>query len=121
MGIKEVKDHIKKCKDLYNGNKDWIEKTTFETPADKETLYKFISEYKKLKGRHSTDKCIENLKMFFKLTFIAFGHGSMEKFEGSKTFWKTRQEPFDCFVGYLGSLVEANRYFESVDNIKGYS
>jgi ribosomal protein S18 len=121
MEMKELKDHIKKCKDLYNGNKDWIEKTTFETPADKETLYQFINEYKRLKGRHSTDKCAENLKMFFKLTFIAFGHGSMEKFEGSKTFWETRQESFDCFVGYLGSLVEANRYFESVDNIKGYS
>ena len=119
--MKELKDHIKKCKELYNENKDWIEKEKFDRPCDIETLFKFEDEYKRLKGRHPIHKYTENINMFFKLTFIAYGHGSMEKYEGSKTFWKDRQEPFDCFVGYLGSLAEAHKYFNSVDNIKGYS
>lgn len=121
MNMKELKDHIKKCKEIYRLNKDWITGELFSSPADKELLDKFFQEYKILTGRHPSYKYTENLNVFFKLTFIAYGHGSMEKYEKSKTFWDSRQEAFDCFVGYMGSLTEAHKYFNSVNNVKPYT
>ena len=121
MNMKELKDHIKKCKELYNQNKDWVEGEVFKNPCDEDMLNKFLNEYKILKGRHSSFKYTENLNVFFKLTFDSYVHGDQRKYEGAQTFWETRQECFDCFVGYLGSLSEAHRYFDSVNNVRAYT
>ena len=80
----------------------------------------FLAEYKRLKGRHSRNQYIDNLNMFLKITFNSY-NGDARHYDGAKTFWNSRDEAFNCFVGYLGSLAEAHRYFRSVNNIKVYT
>jgi len=124
--MEKIKQHIKKCKELYKQNEDWIKKLDYVfgksvQEYDPKTFGEFLAEYKRLKGRHSINQYIENLNMFLKITHDIFITGDARQYEGAKTFWKSRDECFECFVGYMGSLVEAHRYFNSVNNIKVYT
>jgi len=120
------KTHIHQCKELYKQNEEWIKKISYIFGKsfhiyDQIVFEDFLIEYKRLKGRHSRNDYIDNLNMFLKLTFSSYCYGDMRQYAGAKTFWRSREESFNCFVGYLGSLAEANRYLESVDNIKSYT
>lgn len=118
---------IQKCREIYEENKEWLKNQPFifnKKPFeeyDPEMFSKFIQEYKRLKGRHNYSTYSENLDMFFKITFNSWVHGDMKKVEDSEIFWNDKQEVWNCLVGYLGSIAEANRYFKSVDNVRSYS
>jgi len=114
------------AKTIFKANEQWIMdpniKTDYSLPdpkEDSETL-KFFEEYKRLGGKDELEKYTDNLRIFFKITFRIYVNGESDKpIEGE--YWVNRSEAWMCFVGYIGSIEEANRYFDSVDNIHAYS
>ena len=106
------------ARELYNRNKEWLEKE--ERPERSQDM-KFFEEYKKLGGKHSLDIYLKNLDMFFKMTFSEFVNGELRTTpEG--LIWD-RDLGMSCFWASLGweDKDEANKYFDSVDNIHSYT
>lgn len=115
------------CIKLYNQNSHWINciKIIDQVPPkilnDSETFYKFYEEYKKLGGKVGYWTYDKNLRMFFKITFPT-ASGYLKKYEkADDDHWNSREEAFNCFVGYIKNYPEAVRYFKSVDNIYRYT
>jgi hypothetical protein len=114
------------AKEIFKKNEQWIMDSNVNTQyplpdpeEDSETL-KFFEEYKRLGGKDELEKYTNNLRTFFKITFESYVNGDLSKpIEGES--WESADEPWMCFVGFMQSLEEAKRYFESVDNIHPYT
>ena len=114
------------AKTIFKANEQWIMdpnvKTDYTPPDPKEDSEtpKFFEEYKRLGGKDEQEKYADNLRIFFKITFDSHVNGDLSKpIEGK--YWVNRNEAWICFVGYIGSIKEARRYFASVDNIHAYT
>lgn len=113
-------------KELFKENEQWITDSNVKTQyplldpkEDSETL-KFFEEYKRLGGKDELEKYTDNLRIFFKITFGTYVNGDLSKpIEGKH--WLNGNEAWMCFVGFMDSIEEAKRYFDSVDNIHPYS
>jgi len=114
------------AKTIFKKNEHWIMdsnvKTQYPLPdpkEDPETL-KFFEEYKKLGGKDKFEKYADNLCTFFKITFGPYVDGDLSKAVKGEC-WESVDEAWMCFVGFMQSVEEAKRYFQSVDNIHAYT
>lgn len=118
---------VKECMNLYKENEFWI----FDSgnypydgvvPED-DMMEKFYSEYTNFGGKHSLMKFKGNLTTFLRITFEAMVTGDMKKHKNlpSGSFWNTRQETYECWVGYLKNFTEANRYWEAINKVAPYT
>lgn len=114
------------AKAIFKENEEWIMdanvKTDYPLPDPKEDSEtpKFFGEYKRLGGKDELERYTDNLRTFFKITFGTYVNGDLSKpIEGKS--WVDQSEAWMCFVGFIGSIREAKRYFASVDNIHAYT
>ena len=77
---------------------------------DDEWANLFFEEYQSLDGQHDRERFIVNCAKFFKLTQAAYVDGIGD-----------RKEAYNQWVEFIGDREEADKYFESVDNISSYS
>jgi hypothetical protein len=75
-------------------------------------LDEYYKEYIKLDGKHNIELFNYNLNVFFSITQEAFTGGNIVI---------TRDKAFNKWKTFIGSLKEANLYFDAVDNITSYS
>lgn len=114
------------AKAIFKVNEEWIMdpnvKTNYPIPdpeEDRETP-KYFEEYKRLGGKDELERYTDNLRIFFKITFNSYVNGDLSKPIEEKC-WVDQSEAWMCFVGFIGSIKEAKRYFASVDNIHAYT
>ena len=114
------------AKAIFKANEQWIMdpnvKADYPPPDPKEDSEtpKYFEEYKRLGGKDGLEKYTDNLRTFFKITIGSHVHGDSGKPVEGK-YWISRDEAWMCFVGFIGSIEEAKRYFASVDNIHAYT
>ena len=123
------KEFLLECIDIYEANKDWlldfaiqdeyVDESEKYVNEDPESTLLYFNEYKRLKGKDDFEKYKERLRMFFRITSNAYISGDCSKQNGEE--WNGSKETWQCFVGYIGKIKEAKRYFASVDNIHAYS
>jgi len=77
---------------------------------DHELEQKFFNEYVRLGGTHDKQTYMKNLDEFIELTIDAFVNGCGHREKSMRKWYK-----------FIGGVEEGNRYFDSVDNVGGYT
>jgi|GEM_PF-4204179 len=119
---KKSKPSTKKQKQIFEKNKDWIFEGELKDLSGKK-FEEFYEEFKRLGGKDKKEIYKRNLNIFYKITLNPFVYGDLIKVSDNDRYgyWKYRQESWDCWCGYLGDNVDANVYYDSVNNVAAYT
>ncbi len=115
--MKTIKDLI----NLFKENQSWIESTPLPGVAD-EHIDRMYEEYQGLGGKHSKKTYTKNFDIFLKITHYPYIRKELRKYASCplEHAWKSKEEAFQCFIGYIEDVDEAIYYFYSADNTIGY-
>jgi len=83
-----------------------------------EPFEKWFTEYQYHGGIHSKEDFAKNLEKFFEITFNPTINRELIKVDGTK--WESLDEVWDCWLDYIGDQIEAEKYYDAVDNITPY-
>lgn len=112
---------FKKQIKIFEENKEWIFR---EEPKiiGEDAFEEFYAEFERLNGLDDKETYRKNLAVFYKITFTEFVIGHCWKTDDEKDgSWKTRQECWDCWCGYIKNRIDAQLYYDSVNNIHIYT